>query len=210
VSTPLPAQEDVAGVVVIGTGWTVFPTAMRVDADGIVHASSLQPQPTGIDPPQLVSTVVEVPSHDGVKVPLSIVRRRGIERDGRNPTLLQGYGAYGVSYPPVLAPALIAYFDRGFIRAFCHVRGGGEKGEAWHKGGFQATKSNTWKDFNACARYLVDNGYTSPSRLAALGVSAGGILVGNAMVEQPDLYRVVLPLVGVLDGTGFSLRAPGG
>src|SRR5690606_22856808 len=112
VSTPLPAQEDVAGVVVIGTGWTVFPTAMRVDADGIVHASSLQPQPTGIDPPQLVSTVVEVPSHDGVKVPLSIVHRRGIERDGRNPTLLQGYGAYGVSYPPVLAPALIAYFDR--------------------------------------------------------------------------------------------------
>src|SRR5690606_7905785 len=173
VSMLLPAQEGVTGLVVIGTGWTRFPEAWRIDADGNVHASLLQPQPEGVDSSRLVSRVVQVPSHEGVEAPLSIVHRSGMARDGRNPTLLQGYGAYGASVPPVLVAAHFAYFERGFIRAFCHVRGGGEKGEAWHKGGFQATKSNTWKDFNACARYLVDNGYTSPSRLAALGVSAG-------------------------------------
>src|SRR5690606_30903058 len=140
---------------------------------------------------------------------LSIVHRSGMARDGRNPTLLQGYGAYGASVPPVLVAAHFAYFERGFIRAVCHVRGGGEKGEAWHKGGFQATKPNSWKDFNACAQYLVDKGYTSPSVLGALGGSGGGILIGNAMVERPDLYRAMLPDVGALDVVGLALRIPG-
>jgi hypothetical protein len=85
-------------------------------------------------------------------------------RDGNNPTFLQGYGAYGISTNPALVPAHFAYFDRGFVRAFCHVRGGGEKGEAWYRAGYQATKANTWKDFIACADYLVREKYTSPSR----------------------------------------------
>src|SRR3546814_4210073 len=110
--------------------------------------------------------------------------------------------------PPMLSTGFFAYYELGFIRAFCHVRGGGEKGEAWHKGGFQATKANTWKDFNACAQYLVDNGYTSSSKLGALGSSGGGILIGNAMIERPDLYRVMFQDVGALDVIGLALRGP--
>lgn len=206
----LSAQEGVADLLVGGTGWTRFPTVIHIDAEGGLHDTSLQPQPAGVDAAQLVSTIVDVPSHDGTLVPLSIVHRRDLTRDGRNPTLLQGYSAYGFSTSPALIADHFAYFDRGFVRAFCHARGGGDKGEAWYRAGFQATKPNTWKDFNACAQYLVDNGYTSPDRLASLGGSAGGILVSNAMVERPDLYRVVFPDVGVLDSLGAALRDPNG
>lgn len=206
----LPAQEGASDLLVGGTGWTRFPTVMRIDAEGGVHPTALQPQPQGVDPSQLVATVVEATGHDGTKVPLSIVHRRDLPRDGRNPTLLQGYSAYGFSTSPALLADHFAYFDRGFVRAFCHARGGGDKGEAWYRAGFQATKPNTWKDFNACAQYLVDHGYTSPERLGALGGSAGGILVGNAMVERPDLYRAVFPDVGVLDSLGAALRDPNG
>lgn len=205
-----PAQEGTRDLLVGAVGWTRFPTVMRIDAEGIVHPTTLQPQPEDVDPSQLVATIVEVESHDGTKVPLSIVHRRDLQRNSNNPTLLQGYSAYGFSTSPGLVADHFAYFDRGFVRAFCHARGGGDKGEAWYRAGFQATKPNTWKDFNACAQYLVDNGYTSPSRLASLGGSAGGILVGNAMVERPDLYRVVFPDVGVLDSLGAALRDPNG
>lgn len=207
---PLGAQEGVGGMLVGGAGWTRFPTVMRVDAQGAVSETGLQPPPTGVDTSMLEATVVEVPSHDGTSVPLSIIRRKGTPMDGDNPTLLQGYGAYGFSTDPFLVPEFFAYFDRGFIRAFCHTRGGGEKGEAWYRAGFQASKANTWKDFNACAQYLVDRQYTSPDKLAALGGSAGGILIGNAMVERPDLYRVMFPEVGLMDSIGAALRDPNG
>ena len=206
----MSAQDGVAGMLIGGVGWTRFPTVVRIDADGAVHPTALQPDPQGVDTNALVATIVEVPSHDGALVPLSLVHRRDLARDGRNPTLLQGYSAYGFSTSPALIADHFAYFDRGFVRAFCHARGGGDKGEAWYRAGFQSTKPNTWRDFNACAQYLVDNGYTSPAMLASLGGSAGGILVGNAMVERPDLYRVVFPEVGVLDSVGAALRDPNG
>ncbi len=205
-----PAQEGVRGMVIGAAGWSQFPAVLRIDERGKAAITDVQPQPQGLDPSALTASIVEVPSHDGVKVPLSIVHRSDLKRDGRNPTLLQGYGAYGSSTPPYLTAEHFAYFDRGFVRAFCHVRGGGEKGEAWYRGGFQGSKANTWKDFNACAQYLVDNGYTSPQRLGALGGSAGGILIGNAMIERPDLYRVMFPSVGVMDSVGAALRDPNG
>src|SRR3546814_1837676 len=97
-----------------------------------------------------------------------------------------------------------------YTTLFRSVRGGGEKGEAWYRAGFQASKANTWKDFNACAQYLVDQGYTSPEKLGAMGASAGGILIGNAMVERPDLYRVIIPDVGWTDALGSAQRDPNG
>ncbi|GAB3371439.1 prolyl oligopeptidase family serine peptidase [Lysobacter rhizosphaerae] len=207
---PYAVQDKVDGIVVGGVGWAHFADVMRIDGAGRVHATNLQPPPAGMDASQLEATIVQVPSYDGALVPLSIVHRRDLKRDGNNPTFLQGYGAYGISTNPALVPAHFAYFDRGFVRAFCHVRGGGEKGEAWYRAGFQATKANTWKDFIACADYLVREKYTSPSHLGISGGSAGGILIGNALIERPDLFGAVMPQVGVLDSVGAALRDPNG
>ncbi len=208
--TPYTTQAGVAGQVVFGAGWSRFPAVLRIDADGKVHETNLQPSPAGIDAKQIVSTIVQVPSHDGVLVPLSIMHRRGVARDGSNPTLVQAYGAYGINTEPGLFPWQFAMYERGVVRAACHVRGGGEKGEAWYRAGYQATKSNTWKDLIACGEYLVREGYTKSSRMAAIGGSAGGIMIGNALVERPDLFRVMFPMVGVLDSVGAALRDPNG
>lgn len=207
---PFGGQDGVDGLIVAGSGWSSFPEVRRIDAQGVVHATKLQPAPTGVDASQLVSKIVQVPSHDGVEVPLSIVHRKDLARDGSNPTFLYAYGAYGINTDPGLIPAHFVYFDRGFVRAFCHVRGGGEKGEAWYRAGYQATKANTWKDLIACGEYLVREGYTSPQRLGAVGGSAGGIMIGNAMLERPDLFGVMVPQVGVMDSVGAALRDPNG
>jgi prolyl oligopeptidase len=204
------AMVGSSGLVVGGAGWSHFPEIVRLDAQGKVHRTDLQPTPVGIDAAQLVSTVVQVPSHDGALVPLSIVHRRDIVRDGAAPTFMQGYGAYGINTDPYLVPAHFAYFNRGFVRAFCHVRGGGEKGEAWYRAGYQQTKANTWKDFIACAEYLVREKYTSPKQLGISGGSAGGILIGNAVLERPDLFAAAMPGVGVMDSVGAALRDPNG
>ncbi|MGQ0800680.1 MAG: prolyl oligopeptidase family serine peptidase [Pseudomarimonas sp.] len=208
--TPYTTQDGVAGLVVFGAGWSRFPTALHIDAEGKVETTDLQPAPAGIDAEQIVSTIVQVPSHDGVMVPLSIMHRRGIARDGNNPTLLAAYGAYGINTEPGLFPWQFAMYERGVVRAACHVRGGGEKGEAWYRAGYQATKANTWKDLIACGEYLVREGYTKSGRMAAIGGSAGGIMIGNALIERPDLFRVMFPMVGVLDSVGAALRDPNG
>lgn len=207
---PYTTADGVAGLVVYGGGWSRFPSALRIDAAGAVHETDLQPAPAGLDTTQVVSTVVQVPSHDGVLVPLSIVHRQGLVRDGSHPLLLGAYGAYGITTEPGLFPWQFALLERGVVRAACHVRGGGEKGEAWYRAGHQATKANTWKDLIACGEYLVREGYTQSGRMAAIGGSAGGIMIGNAMVERPDLFRVMFPMVGVLDSVGAALRDPNG
>ncbi len=142
---------------------------------------------------------VKVPSHDGVLVPVSIVQRRGLQRNGSNPAILEGYGAYGRSLEANLRPPTRAWCELGGIYVFAHVRGGGEYGEEWYKAGYKATKPNTWKDAIAVAEYLIAEKYTSPTRLAIRGASAGGILVGRAITERPDLFAVALPSVGALD-----------
>jgi prolyl oligopeptidase len=144
-----------------------------------------------------------VKSHDGIEVPLSIVYPKGIKLDGSNPTHLLGYGAYGVTDDPYYLPRLLAWYERGGIRANCHVRGGGAYGEEWHLAGKQLSKPNTWKDLIACSEYLIKEGYTSTPKLAINGGSAGGILIGRAMTERPDLFAVAVPEVGVLN----TLRA---
>jgi prolyl oligopeptidase len=141
---------------------------------------------------QLVVEEVEARSHDGILVPLSIIYNRKIERNGDNVTYLRGYGSYGATLLPYFNVLDLALLNRGVIIAFAHVRGGGEKGDAWYKGGFKATKPNTWKDFIACAEYLVQHKYTSPRRLIGEGTSAGGILIGRAMTERPDLFAVAV------------------
>jgi prolyl oligopeptidase len=121
-------------------------------------------------------------------VPLSLIYKQGIVQDGSNPTLLQGYGAYGISGSPFFNPVMLPWFDRGGIFAVAHVRGGGELGEEWHQAGRMLTKHNTWEDAVACAEYLIAQKYTSPAKLAIVSGSAGGILVGMAITTRPELF----------------------
>ncbi len=142
-------------------------------------------------PTDLVVEEVNVPSHDGVPVPLSIIYDKRIARDGSNPTVVEAYGAYGESLEPYFSVEMLAWYRRGGILAYAHVRGGGEKGMSWHDGGRKETKSNSWKDLIACSEYLIDQQYTSPSHLGIRGGSAGGIAVGRAMTERPELFGAV-------------------
>ena len=133
---------------------------------------------------------------DGAKVPISVIARRGFPRNGANPTLVTGYGSYGDSETPTSDPTLLAFLDAGGVYAVAHVRGGGEYGRDWHFAGQKATKPNTWRDLIACCEQLIADGVTRPAKLAVLGASAGGIAVGRAMTERPDLFAAVISDVG--------------
>lgn len=160
-------------------------------------------------PGDLMAEEVQVSSHDGTMVPLSIIRRKDLRRDGSNPTLVIGYGSYGAVTDPFFEHYTYAWLERGGIIAHAHVRGGGENGEAWYRAGQKASKPNTWKDFIACAEYLVREKYTTPARLAGSGTSAGGILIGRAMTERPDLFGAVVPRVGCLNAVRMETTANG-
>ena len=160
-------------------------------------------------PDWLTSTEVLVPSHDGVKVPLSIIHRKDIKLDGSHPTLMSGYGAYGFGNPMYFDPVNLAWLERGGVLATAHVRGGGAFGKEWHHAGRRATKPNTWKDFIACGEYLVKEKYTSPARLCGEGGSAGGILIGRAITERPDLFAAAHISVGCTDMLRFETTMNG-
>ncbi|OGX84991.1 hypothetical protein BEN47_15590 [Hymenobacter lapidarius] len=153
--------------------------------------------------PEYAELVVEellVPSHDGVRVPVSLMYKKGTPRDGRAPVLIRGYGAYASSQSPLFDPSgALLWAQQGGIVAVAHVRGGGELGEAWHKAGMKTTKPNTWKDLIVTAEYLVKNRYTAPGRIAINSASAGGIMIGRAMTERPDLFAAAIPQVGSMN-----------
>ncbi|ENM5738040.1 S9 family peptidase [Vibrio mimicus] len=140
-----------------------------------------------------------VKSKDNVRVPLTIIHRRGINLDGSVPTWLSAYGAYGVSSFPHFYPSLLIWLERGGAIAFAHVRGGGELGPSWHEGGRVPNKENSITDFINCAEYLVNKKYTSPSKLVISGESAGGIIIGMAMIKRPELFSAVAIDVGMLN-----------
>ncbi len=154
--------------------------------------------PIPIDLSAIDTVTVKAKSYDGTMVPLVILFKHGLKRDGSNPTLMIGYGAYGItSVEPNFASVFLPWLERGGVIAIAGVRGGGEYGEEWHLAGKMKTKPNTWKDFIACAGYLIAEKYTSPQHLAGEGGSAGGILIGNAIAERPDLFGAAVDAVGV-------------
>jgi prolyl oligopeptidase len=177
--------------------------AERANEAGLQPASSLD----GAD--DLEVREVKVKSWDGTEIPLSIRYKKGLVLDGSHPTWLLGYGAYGYPMTPANIPGARAAFERGVIFANAHVRGGGDYGEAWHLAGYKLTKSNTWRDFIACAEYLIAQHYTSPSRLLGVGASAGGILVGRASEERPDLFAAVIAEVPAADMLRWETTANG-
>jgi prolyl oligopeptidase len=193
------ADPRFPGLVIDLQGWNRARQIYRVGADGRVANTGLQPHGRYDAPDDIVATEVQVKSHDGALVPLSIIHKRDVKLDGRNPTILYGYASYGITAEPYFSIGRLAWLDEGGVYAIANPRGSGVYGEDWYKAGFQPTKPNTWKDFIACAEWLIANRWTSAARLGILGGSAGGILVGRAMTERPDLFAAVIPDVGALD-----------
>lgn len=157
----------------------------------------------------LVVEEVEVKGHDDVMIPLSIIYKKGIKRDGSNVCYISAYGAYGIPSSPGFGLFAISLAAKGVVLAIPHVRGGGEKGENWYKAGFKTTKPNTWKDFISCAEYMIAQGFTSPGKLGGKGTSAGGILISRAVTERPDLFAAAVCNVGWANAMRIESSANG-
>ncbi|MDQ2929808.1 MAG: prolyl oligopeptidase family serine peptidase [Gemmatimonadota bacterium] len=199
-----------SATVIQAWSWLRSPTYLSVEAmTGATAISDLQPAGPYDRPDDLAVDEVKVKSWDGTLVPLSIIHKKGIKLDGTHRALIQGYGAYGISRSPFYAPRIHIWYDRDGVFAVAHVRGGGELGEAWHKAGFRQTKPNSWKDFIACAEYLIAKGYTSSAHLGGDGASAGGIVIGRAIEERPDLFAAAIAQVPVADNLRFETTAGG-
>ncbi|MBC7993230.1 MAG: prolyl oligopeptidase family serine peptidase [Rhizobacter sp.] len=203
------ANSSLPGVLVALQSWNSANQYYQVAADGSVSNTGLQPAGPYDMPRGITTTEVKVKSHDGALVPLSIIHRDGVKLDGNNPTILYGYASYGITEEPFYSVSRLAWLDAGGVYAIANPRGSSVYGQEWYRGGYQATKPNTWKDFIACAEYLIAQKYTQPAKLGILGGSAGGILVGRAMTERPDLFAAVIPAVGALDMLRMETTANG-
>lgn len=187
------------GAILRTQGFIEAPAVIAVEAKtGNLKNTGLQPAPAA-DFSQMDEVRLYAKSHDGVKIPVTLLYRKTTMLSADNPTLLIGYGAYGISQSPTFDPTRLAWLEKGGIIAIAHVRGGGEYGEEWHRAGYKATKQNTILDFIAVAEFLIQYGFTTPRHLAIQGTSAGGIPSAGAMVRRPDLFAAVVPRVAVLD-----------
>ena len=148
-------------------------------------------------------------SKDGTKVPINIIRKKGTKLDGNNPLLMSGYGGYGISLQPGINPLVRVWLDAGGVFAVTNLRGGGEFGEEWHRAGNLAKKQNVFDDFHACAKHAVDTKLTSPQKLAIIGGSNGGLLMGAALTQHPEMYKAVVSLVGIYDSLRVELTTNG-
>lgn len=151
----------------------------------------------------------QVASKDGTKVPLTLLHKKGLKLDGKNPTLLTGYGGFGVSLTPNFGVIRRVWLEQGGVIAIANLRGGGEFGEEWHKGGNLLKKQNVFDDFIACAQHLIDSGVTSPGKLSIQGGSNGGLLMGAVVTQRPELFRAVAAHVGLYDMLRFVLYPNG-
>jgi prolyl oligopeptidase len=184
------------------TGFTTPTTIYRYSAE--TGTSTLFRQPTvNFNPDDYITTQVFFPSADGTTIPMFITHKAGLTLNGNNPTLLYGYGGFGVSLTPSFSPSYLVWMEMGGVYAVPNLRGGGEYGEEWHQAGTKHNKQNVFNDFMAAAEWLIAQGYTKPEKLAIAGGSNGGLLVGACMTQRPELFGAALPAVGVMDMLRF-------
>jgi prolyl oligopeptidase len=208
VSAYTSSRDD--GAWLTATSWLEPIAVLRYDpAAGRATNTGLSPRPP-IDTAPYESIRTFAVARDGTRVPLSIIARRGLRRDGRNPALVRAYGSYQISSSPSFDTRGVAFLEQGGVLAVAHVRGGGEYGRRWWKAGQKLNKPNTWRDLIDCCEMLVKEGWTSPRHLAIQGGSAGGITVGRALTERPDLFAAVISNVGVSNNlrAEFSQNGP--
>jgi len=192
------ADADEDGVLMSLTGWLTSAALYSVSAAGKLTDTGITPQPR-IDVSAYEAKRFFASAKDGVKIPYTLIYRKGVKLDGTTPTWISAYGSYGAAaYMPSFAGKTLALVDAGFIVGYANVRGGGEYGREWHKAGQLANKPNTWRDLIAVCEELIAKKYTSTPHLAIGGRSAGGITVGRALTERPDLFAAVI------DGVGWS------
>ena len=184
------------------TSFNYPPTIFRYDIATKKSSVFRQPE-VNFKPTDYETKQVFYPSKDGTKIPAFIVYKKGLKMDGSNPTILYGYGGFNISLDPSFSPTRIPFLDQGGIFVQTNLRGGSEYGEKWHEQGMKGNKQNVFDDFIAAAEYLIREKYTSPERLAVQGGSNGGLLVGAVINQRPELFKVALPAVGVMDMLRF-------
>ena len=172
---------------------------LRTGTSALFRAPKVAFDPTAFETEQIFYT-----SKDGTRVPMFITHRKGLALDGRNPTVLYGYGGFGIPLTPAFSVSVLTWLELGGVYAVANLRGGGEYGEEWHQAGTKAKKQNVFDDFIAAGEWLVAHNYTSAKKLAIAGGSNGGLLVGAAETQRPDLFGAALPAVGVMDMLRFQ------
>lgn len=196
-------STDADGVDVRMAGWVQPFGIYRSQAGRALVDTGLSPKPA-FSTADYESTQIMATARDGTKVPVSIIAKKGLRRDGSAPALGQCYSSYGISAAPIFSPRYLAFLEQGGVMFEVHARGGGEFGAPWWRAGQKANKPNTWRDFIDGCEAVIRNGWTSPAKLTIMGTSAGGIAVGNAMAERPDLFA------GAIDNVGWTNTARAG
>lgn len=205
----LKPDAKLPGVMFELRGWIKAPRELAYAPGAQAAADTGLIPPSKTESDELEAQETFATSYDGTRVPVSIISKKGILRDGSHPTIIYGYGSYGLSLDPNYQSAWRAWFEQGGIMTVVHMRGGGEYGDAWHRAGQKRWKINTMFDFLAGAQYMIDQGYTQRRYLVANGRSAGGIVMGGALTIDPGLFRVVLDDVGVSDALRFETEPNG-
>jgi prolyl oligopeptidase len=214
---PIPQISSVQAMLALEDGSLLFSAVSYTEPSAWFHCANEKTEPVKTalrDTPPVSFADIEVhrefaTSKDGTKIPLNILFRKGMKRDGQNPTLLYSYGGYGISMSPNFDFTRRLWFDRGGVYVVANIRGGGEFGEEWHKAGNLTKKQNVFDDFAAAAEYLIKEKYTRAERLAIQGGSNGGLLMGAMITQHPDLFRAVVSSVGIYDMLRVEL-APNG
>jgi len=187
------------------TSMALPPTNYTYDMSDNTSAVYMTPCVDGFNPDDYVTEQVFYASTDGTMIPMSLTYRKGLERNGKNPVYLYGYGGFNVSLNPGFSPNRVLWLENGGIYAETNLRGGGEYGEPWHEAGTKMKKLNVFNDFISAAEYLVNEGWTSPDHLVIEGGSNGGLLIGATVNMRPDLFKVAIPRVGVMDMMRYHL-----
>ncbi|HYM41744.1 MAG TPA: prolyl oligopeptidase family serine peptidase, partial [Steroidobacteraceae bacterium] len=205
--TEVATDAALPGAIVGLDGWVHPQAHYRYDPGSGAFADLKLDTGPGFDPARFAAREMTAKAADGTQIPLSLITPAGPKQ--ARPMLLDAYGAYGISNLPFFSPRVVTFVGAGGAFAECHVRGGGELGETWRLGGKDANKPNTWRDFIACAEQLISDGYTTRAMLTIQGTSAGGITVGSAAVERPELFAGAVARVGDVDALRSEMMPSG-